>query len=139
MYVDLTQDGQKALQNASLMSYRNRLLESPRETSLSRSKELSLKMKFHSNLKIGHDQDEEEEVQTREASSTRFSQSVKEKVWNEYYASNNESEIGRTAYRRIDTPEKSEAILIEESKKGVEMRNEFLKSSFQQQTYIGKI
>jgi hypothetical protein len=45
---------------------------------------------------------------------------VKEKVWNEYYASNNDSELGKTAFRRVDTPEKPESLLVEESKKCVQ-------------------
>lgn len=48
-----------------------------------------------------------------------FSNNTKEKHWNTYYSSANDSEIGKNAYRRIDTPEKREKMLVDETKKGV--------------------
>ena len=55
VYIDMTKDGKKQLEDTSLIYYRNNLFENnPRERSQSRSREMSMRMKFHSNLKLSH-------------------------------------------------------------------------------------
>lgn len=58
VYVDLNYEGKKMLDEASSMQYRNNMLENVRDNSASRMNQL--KMKFHSNIKFSHIEDEED-------------------------------------------------------------------------------
>ena len=89
-------------------------------------------MKFKSNFTIG--ESNEEYV----SSPKHITETKKDQVWNTYYSSSNDTLMAKGAFKRIDSAEKAETPMVPEHKRGVQVRNEFLKSSWQENNYIEK-
>ena len=124
-----------------LQKYRNQMLEGEKPLSMQRKERLN--MIQNSQVKISHDADSYYTMgkiaqlgETRRRNyggirSESFSETRHEKAWNAYYSSLNGSELAVHCYRQADTPLRKETTLLETPKKGVNLRVEGLKSSFQ--------
>ncbi len=127
VYIDLNE----TMKQWKFMNYRTQLIEGKRSNSASRP----IQKNFQSHFEISHSQmnqiseykpEHKNQVNPKKSAST-----VKEMVWNTYYSSANPSEpCVNSSFKQVNTPTKKQKPFVENHKKGTNLRNEFLKSSF---------